>query len=320
MKEKPRLFKIFDEIDSRPQFDASASVTLSNFESLVGEYHFDVEVKCQVNKSEGNCGRMHQHGWLGKTKEGKEGLIGGHCASKYFKADKTFARERNRVRKEINIANYLERLSDLLKDRKVFIDQVNTEVSRLIFVRDSVRSISDSLPDSVVRILRDMSKTGNRAVSIQVQYVETDENGNELVDWVDQNIGSISGVGVWRVDRIYGINRQLKEIKNIVQEVNINRDAGEIRLKRWLDILSELPRCASGIDDLEKDYDNFATFDNLKKVCFLVRNQQEQTEIAKFALSFDGHENPSNNKGKQLLKDMSVELRKQFNNRNFRVT
>ncbi len=320
MKEEPRLFKFFHEIESRPCFDANASVTLTNFESLVGEYHFHDEVKCQVNKSDGNCGHMHQRGWLGKIKEGKEGLIGGHCASKYFKADKNFAIEKNRVRREINISNYMERLTELLKDRSAFIAQVDTEVDRLIFVRDSVRYISKALPDRVVQVLKDMSKTGNRAIGIQVQYEEKDENGRTLVEWVDQSIGSISGVKVWEASLIQDTLRKLREIRDAAQAVKITKDAGEKKLKGWLDTLSELSRCVARIDDFEKDHDNFATFDNVRKLCFLVRNHQEQSEIARYALRYDGHESPSIDDGKNLLHDLNAEVRKAFGNRNFRVT
>src|SRR5687767_14709918 len=100
MAEEPRHFKQFQELS--PHFDPETPITLENFESLIHEYHFREEVICQVRKVDGNCGHKHRHDWLGKTRDGKEGLIGGDCASKTFNADQNFARERSRVRRELN--------------------------------------------------------------------------------------------------------------------------------------------------------------------------------------------------------------------------
>jgi hypothetical protein len=46
-------------------------------------------------------------------------LIGKDCATKYFNADATFSKERSRIRREININNYIDRLTELLSDREV---------------------------------------------------------------------------------------------------------------------------------------------------------------------------------------------------------
>lgn len=319
MTEDPKFFKRFFEIDTRPDFDVAASITLDNFQSLVGEYHFDEEVICQVRKSDGNCGHKHLHGWLGKTKEGKEGLIGGHCASKYFNASENFSRERNRVRRELNIINYVERLSELLKDRNEFFSQINTAIARLRYIRESVKAINDELPRSVVQALRDMAKTGNRAVLIQIQYIEEDKDGKKEIRWVDQNIGSISGVGVWEPTRIQDTFRMLSVIKLAAEAAEITREAGERRLKTWMDTLSELPRCASRIDDLEKDYDNFATFENLKRLCYLIRNYDEQCQTARHALKFGGIATPSAEDDKRLLNKMNSDIRSIIDGRNFRV-
>jgi len=156
--ELPKLFKHYHEIEGRDGFNPSCGVTLDNFQSLIGEYHFSEEVRCQVRKSDGNCGNNHLHGWLGLTKEGKEGLIGWLCAVKYFNADKTFAIERNRVRKEISISSSLASLNNLLTNRDVFEQTIETQMSRIRFLRDSVKSLESRLLPSVIKTVSDMEK------------------------------------------------------------------------------------------------------------------------------------------------------------------
>ena len=86
MTDTPRLITDFSEIKARPDFDALAPCTLDNFASIVTGYRFSHNVICQVHKVEGRCGHQHLEGWLGKTKNGKEVLIGSHCGPKYFGA------------------------------------------------------------------------------------------------------------------------------------------------------------------------------------------------------------------------------------------
>jgi len=72
---------------------------------------------------------------------------------------------------------------------------------------------------------------------------------------------------------------------NVVQDAEINPDAGERRLKNCFDILSEFSRFTSKVDDLERDFAAFVIFDNLKALCYVVGNQEGQVQVAMQALS-----------------------------------
>jgi len=317
--ELPKLFKHYHEIEGRDGFNPSCGVTLDNFQSLIGEYHFSEEVRCQVRKSDGNCGNNHLHGWLGLTKEGKEGLIGWLCAVKYFNADKTFAIERNRVRKEISISSSLASLNNLLTNRDVFEQTIETQMSRIRFLRDSVKSLESRLLPSVIKTVSDMEKTGNRAVYSQIQYVEVDEEGKKNIEWIDQRIGNISGTPIWLYSNLGSIFSALKEIKNTLSEVELSRESGERKLKKWANTLSSLPNHASQIDELQREYELFSEFNNLTLLIFLVRDQKDQLMLSKVALEHNGINRPSNNDGRRLIKQLENQIRNNNGNRNFKV-
>ncbi|HHM1133002.1 TPA: hypothetical protein ACRG2Y_005686, partial [Klebsiella pneumoniae] len=101
MAEKAIYFSSYNEIEKRASFNSEQEISPDNFKSLVGMYRFDENVICQVRTKKGICHQKHKNGWLGITNDGVEALIGGHCASEYFKADNSFRLEKKRVESEI---------------------------------------------------------------------------------------------------------------------------------------------------------------------------------------------------------------------------
>ncbi|WP_299948403.1 hypothetical protein [uncultured Microbulbifer sp.] len=319
MQELPRLFKSYREIEMRENFDASHGITVENFKSLIGQYHFDKVVCCQVRKSEGNCGNKHLRGWLGKTKHGKECLIGGHCAIKYFNASKNFSTERNRVRKEINISKYIDFLNILLKDAKKYEAELDLELGRLRSIKDLKGTLEGKMVNGVPKLLSDMAKTVNSSINIEVQYIEVDEDNNKHIDWVVKSIGNVRGVQIWLYSNLGSVFSELKSIREAFSNVEISRNSGERKLKRWFDTLSGLENVRSKIDDIYREFKEFTDPSNLSLLIFMVRNHKDQVKMAKLALEYSGHPSPSDREAKKLIKKHEDSIRKSNSNRNFRV-
>jgi hypothetical protein len=164
-----------------------------------------------------------------------------------------------------------------------------------------------------------MEKTGNRTVYIQIQYVEVDEEGKKNIEWIDQRIGNISGTPIWLYSNLGSIFSALKEIKNTLSEVELSRESGERKLKKWANTLSSLPNHASQIDELQREYELFSEFNNLTLLIFLVRDQKDQLMLSKVALEHNGINRPSNNDGRRLIKQLENQIRNNNGNRNFKV-
>ncbi len=317
--EMPKLFKDYDEIEKRENFNPDCGVTLDNFKSLIGPYVFSEKQGCQIDKPEGHCGRPHRRGWLGLTKDGEEALIGGHCARKYFQADANFAMEKRRINREISISDSLDTLNSLLSNRVRFEKSLETEFARMRQLRSSRKSLESRLPQRLLQALYAMAKTGSRSVSIQIQYIERDEGGNEKSEWVEQPMGNISGSSIWLYSSLGSVFALLTAIEKTLGEVTLTRDAGEKSLKKWSSTLSELSALTTAIDKLQADYASFIEFDNLMLLTFLIASRDEQVQIVRLALEYRGDSSPSDADAEKLLKKMEAEIRAGNGNRNFRV-
>lgn len=107
----------FAEVEKRPDYKPETEINLENFKSLVFEYEFGDWVQCQVKSRKDKrklCEHDHMHGWLGKTKDGPEGLIGSHCGLKYFKDHEGFKVERKRLDDAKALTERIEQLEGLL--------------------------------------------------------------------------------------------------------------------------------------------------------------------------------------------------------------
>lgn len=83
----------------------------------------------------GICHQKHKNGWLGITNDGVEALIGGHCASEYFKADNSFRLEKKRVESEIERRLAVEKLRGYIFGEKDYPNEVACLRTNLISAR-----------------------------------------------------------------------------------------------------------------------------------------------------------------------------------------
>lgn len=63
--ETVKVFYKFFEVENRDAFSPDEYVSTENFSRLIGEYNFDEKVVCQVERSGGKCGHLHNRGWVG---------------------------------------------------------------------------------------------------------------------------------------------------------------------------------------------------------------------------------------------------------------
>lgn len=114
-------FDKLDQITSRPNFSLDVEITIKNFRSLIGRYHLEDKVLCQVRRERGICHQKHQVGYLGVDDQGVEGLIGGDCGDKYFKEHTIFGFEKNRIDAEIDRRVNLEKLLSYKTDFFIWV-------------------------------------------------------------------------------------------------------------------------------------------------------------------------------------------------------
>lgn len=314
-----KLFTQFEDVQTRDRFTSDIGITLDNFHSLVGAYNFPGQVRCQVNSTGNICGHHHNNGWLGVTKDGKEVLIGGDCAVKYFRADKRFSTQASQIKREIRTEELLETLRRYLADRAGFIATVDHEIERLRDLKLTVDALFDKLGFGVRQTLIDMDKIGKRTVYVQIRYRKEDQDGKDRSDWVDHPIGSVMGTGVTRPEEFRSVITDLRALKAVLQEVRLSQDAGGRKLKKWADQISALPELRSRIDGLIQEYRQLTQTQTLNLLVFLVRSENHQLTIAKTILKQISAQESGDNAARLYLKELKDSIRASNGNRDIRT-
>lgn len=270
MVAKSEFFSSFIEIEKRPAFSPDQEISPDNFKELVGEYRLDEDVICQVRTKKGICHKKHKIGWLGVTLNGQEALIGGHCARTYFKADKTFGLERNRVRKEVERKKALYNLKSYKDNAGLFSERLSALRQEIIDNRVKLDGIYKSVPNVVLKFICDAQRTRNWAVKVDVL-------GNEKNSkWTVSPLCNLNPIPQ-KHDVISLINK-MKDIAGFFEEA-CQLDIDEVSTPRLKGILERL----SAMDDCEKlshlyrmDITRFLEPKNLDALIYVCDDPEEE--------------------------------------------
>lgn len=295
MAEDSEYFSSFIDIDKRPSFSSEHEISPENFQKLIGEYKFTEDVICQVKALNGVCHQKHKSGWLGVTADGFEVLIGGHCARKYFKADKSFTSERKRVRKEIDRKKALHKLKDF-RDNSLII---NEELSRLRVTIINTRVILDqilkSFPNAVLSFITDAQKTRNWDIKIDVLHKFNDDN---KPIWVTSSLGNLKSLPyMYEVISLMARTKSLAE--KFSEACSLNpEDVSTPKLKRIIETLNDKDDLIKSAASLSQEVARFIDTRNLELLIFVCENYEEEylatraiMAITGAKVSTDGHVN-----------------------------
>lgn len=296
MSKISEFFTSLSDIDIRPAFSPDHEISPDNFKKLVGEYHLDEEAICQVKASNGVCHQKHRKGWLGVTTDGYEVLIGGHCARHYFKADKTFAIERNRVRKEIDRAKALHKLSEYQNNAALVSAEIAALRQLLIDTRISLSPVYKLLPNSALRHIESAQKTRNWDVRVDIQKENVHERKSHK--WVTASLGRLKPAP--HMYEVIGLINRVKKLFEAFADVVkcIPNEVATPKLKRMLDTLSKKDEIEKASADLNRDVAQFLNVKNLEMLIYVADDPEEEyltvkaiMEITGAKVSSEGHVN-----------------------------
>lgn len=308
------FFTRLGEIQARQAFDNTISITPGNFDRLVGPYVFSEDAVCQVAKVSGRCGHPHRNGWLGRTQDGREGLIGGHCANHHFKGDKRFLAEKRRWDFEKN----LERLREYVADRGGLIARAQRILSTLRDIRSDVRGLERKLPVNVTGFLKERAKTGNGQVDIEVRYVEVDERGKQHITWQWQTVGTLQGMAIWQQGSLDAIRDNAKGIEAVASQAEPLHSASVRKVRSWLRVLDELPTVERQVTELQRLFETFASFNNLCLLMFVPLDENKQVAVAEVACQAGEGAAGVSHDARSLRNQRYQLIRADFNGRDFK--
>lgn len=275
MAEKSEFFSNFIEIEKRPFFSLEHEINPDDFKELVGEYRLDEDVVCQVKGDKGICHQKHKNGWLGVTKDGFEVLIGGDCARTYFKADRVFAYERKRVRKELDREKALHKLNEYRKNVLIFTSEISSLRKDIIDARIKFDQVHKLFPEVILTFIDNAQKTRNWDINVDVlQGYRDDENGTQK--WAVSSLGRLKTLP--NKYELYGLIRRLKYISETFEQacqVNVE-DLKTPKLKKIVEALNEKEEIEKKTRDLINDVSMFVDTKNLEPLIYLCDNDEDE--------------------------------------------
>lgn len=295
MAEDSEYFSSFIDIDKRPSFSSEHEISPENFQKLIGEYKFTEDVICQVKALNSVCHQKHKSGWLGVTADGFEVLIGGHCARKYFKADKSFTSERKRVRKEIDRKKALHKLKDFRDNTLIINEELSRLRATIINTRIILDQIIKSFPNSVLSFITDAQKTRNWDIKIDVLHKFNDDN---KPIWVTSSLGNLKSLPyMYEVISLMARAKSLAE--KFAEACSLNpEDVSTPKLKRIIETLNDKDDLIKSAASLSQEVARFIDTRNLELLIFVCENYEEEflatraiMAITGAKVSTDGHVN-----------------------------
>ncbi|WP_323913278.1 hypothetical protein [Aeromonas veronii] len=315
--DKVEVFYKFFEVENREAFSPDASVSIESFLRLIGAYNFDEQVVCQVENGGGKCGHFHNRGWVGVTKNGCEVLIGNVCANKYFKADKAFALEKRRVKNEIDFQHYSKVINDCL-----FIKpKIETELAELHNDVKQIRlfqwNMLAALPVNIASFIQHAEKTKNRTVSIDIKYVEVDDDGKEHVSWVKQEVSKLKSAGFIDLNKIKGFYTSINDIRNVFNQIELASEHNLPKLKAWSGKLTGRVNLIKEVNETVNECSGFITIENLNLLLLISSDDMDRKKVVDLINAYHGG---CANDFKAYIKNFESKIKKSIGGREFRLS
>ena len=308
-----------DELTLRPDLDLNLVVSVEDFDSLIQPYQLQHNVSCQLLNKVDRCNSPNQHGWLIRTKCGKEALIGKDCAKNKFHAEHDFFKQTKILERQLSITQSLDFLNDVYQNKARFEKKIKECRERLKLLREKRESIVSSLPDSIKNSLIDMKKRQVSSVFVEILYESKNEKGESVVEWEKHSLGAISNIKMIGYEPISEIYKKYKKINKAFDEFEPVPDFGHKRLRGWVSDISLIDGVLKDINNLESDLNVFSSFDNLYLLLFVSPNVDDRKGVSFLINEICFNSSKSAFELSSLVKEIDSDLRKEIGGRQFRV-
>ncbi|MEQ5306006.1 hypothetical protein ABN238_17670 [Providencia rettgeri] len=284
MTGKSEFFSNFIDIEKRKNFSIDQEISPENFKELIGEYILSEEVACQVRAKGGICHQNHKKGWLGATKDGIEALIGGHCARNYFKADKSFALEKKRVRREIDRKKHLDKMNEFYSNPLEFMSELSDLRQKIICIRKKFDEVNKLLPNVVLVFIENARKTKKWEIKVDVLKGESQENKK----WITETLENLKPLP-YKYEILSTVTkiRDLIETYDEISKIDIDT-LSTPKLNDTLAILNGKEDIEKSILKLSKQVDNFIKATNLENLIYTCNDNDDEFILTKAIMILTG--------------------------------
>jgi hypothetical protein len=315
-RERAYLIRDYAEITIRPDFDPNCIITKSNLAHLIHPYDLNIDVICHVLRPIGRCGHKHRDGVLGKTVDGMEGLIGGHCAKIHFKDHQGYQAERIRISRQIEFDDLKGRYDAYAVD-EAFHERFANLRRRLAAFQVDRGSLYGGLGARLHSIVEGMAKSRSTNVVVKIRVADDENNDGELVArWEPRILGVLQGAEVFDLAASAELSRRLDAVAKAIRELRANPEPRPVKLKSTVRALDSLSTCEPALLRLERALERFVVPENLELVCFLT--ELNRADAAHFVLDQRGEPKRSRDV-KRFLSELDNRVRASVAPRGFTI-
>ncbi|HDX9082598.1 TPA: hypothetical protein RQO69_004739 [Klebsiella oxytoca] len=312
MANSSESFASIEQITSRPKFSASLEISVESFSSLVGRYHLSESVQCQVKTEHGICGQKHQKGYVGLTKDGKEGLIGGICGEKYFKEDTLFVQEKNRIDAEIDKRECIEKLLGYKENFLSLSSMYGDFIKYTKDLKNKTDHLYNGFPDIVLSYLYQAQRTKNWDLNVDVLRHTRGEKGMTS-NWYIEKLCTFPPLpSAQEIQSLLGRFENLQAVFSEACSSNIE-ELSTPRLKGYVKSLSEFSELEILYKKYQKDTEEFTQEHSLNNLYYVCANNKDKLSTVRTILSLN-IPNPSEKQISSKCEQIEKSTKEKFDN------
>lgn len=234
--------------------------------AVCGEYQLRWKTPCALPDHTG-----HQHGWIGRTRDGRRVLVGGDCAAHHIPDIENMARKATTNKKirdyRDEIAATLSKVDEIRRQKQWLWDRPNG--GSWLAGNQSKYKL---LPPAVRKNLEQRARTNNVLIHEYRELSETEKNtlramgtgmasSSGSFDGERRLVGRLAGLEV--VKRQFKNEADLIEMHLVEMELGFDPKKGNIRYKVWADWCRDIPKQLEALDGLIREGTRFFTAENI---------------------------------------------------------
>ncbi len=275
---RSKRFNGIAELKSEYSIDDNTLLSLDNYQRPLQDYELpELEAQCQFLRKGRACNQDHMKGFVIRTKEDTNVLIGKCCAyDRLGLQHDGLSNELRTVERASELFERKEWLNKILQAKDETINTITTMIEKIDEISHLFSLYTTRLPDQVIHALKDRAKSRNTDVIWQIQIV--DKEGGRY--WYPEKLGSLQGISCV-ITSLTQDRQTLSRIKRKFIGIKLGEEASEKEIKLIEEELKERSDIAviqKKVDVYSQSVSQFIRPSNLRLLPHIVANQEARAQ------------------------------------------
>lgn len=279
--------KTLDQLLETFPIDGDIPLSSSNFSHPIKSYRLHKpEARCQYLRGSKICEQEHLWGYVVRTKEHQNVLIGNCCAEKHLGIeDKTIQQAFSALRKDEARKENLKIAVSFLENKAAELERVAELIAKKDNVLDEAAQLVEALPKRIWTLLSERWKRRNYELNWTYLTHKKVDHKDGTVDeekyWTPISFKPLSGLGEWLQPRKYVAGLDLETVAKSLQSLPKHSLLTEIEVKavgRAMKAVASLGRAEESLNRQRQLMSEFRKKDNLYGLVQLTSDHRLRAE------------------------------------------